>query len=92
MQSAFWQATCNFAAMRCELTCEVQTQATNSDLCMDGSSHQSAVLEMKKVLSLRLRSFYHRNSDCAPEKRNYLQAGREIDRVRRVCAIFDPGR
>jgi hypothetical protein len=41
---------------------------------------------------LRLLSFYHRNFDCAPERRNYLQAGREIDRVRRVCAIFDPGR
>ena len=38
-------------------TCEMQTQATNGDSCMD-VSHQSAVLEMKEVLSRRLPSFY----------------------------------
>ena len=36
----------------------MQTQTTNNDPCMDVSGHQSAVLEMKEVLSLRLRSFY----------------------------------
>jgi RNA polymerase sigma-70 factor, ECF subfamily len=36
----------------------MQTQTTNSDPCMDVSGHQRAVLEMKKVLALRLPSFY----------------------------------
>jgi RNA polymerase sigma-70 factor (ECF subfamily) len=36
----------------------MQTQTTKSDPCMDVSGHQSAVLEMKEVLSLRLPSFY----------------------------------
>jgi RNA polymerase sigma factor (sigma-70 family) len=44
----------HFAVMRCEWTCEMQTQAT----CMDVSAHQCAVLEMKEVLSLRLPSLY----------------------------------
>jgi RNA polymerase sigma-70 factor, ECF subfamily len=47
----------HFAVMRCESTCEMQTQPT-SDPCLDVSGHQSAVLEMKEVLSLRLPSFY----------------------------------
>jgi RNA polymerase sigma-70 factor (ECF subfamily) len=58
MQSAFWQVTCIFAAMRCESTCEMRSQATNNDPCIYVSSHQSAVLEMKEVLSLRSPSFY----------------------------------
>jgi RNA polymerase sigma-70 factor, ECF subfamily len=36
----------------------MQTQTTSSDRCMDVSSHQSAVLEMKEVLSLRWPFFY----------------------------------
>ena len=36
----------------------MQTQTTNSDPRMDVSGHQSAVLEMKEILSLRLPSFY----------------------------------
>jgi RNA polymerase sigma-70 factor, ECF subfamily len=36
----------------------MQTQTTNSDPCMDVSGHQRAVLEMKKVLALRLPSFH----------------------------------
>jgi RNA polymerase sigma-70 factor (ECF subfamily) len=36
----------------------MQTQTTKTDQCMDVSNHQSAVLEMKEVLSLRLPSFY----------------------------------
>jgi RNA polymerase sigma-70 factor, ECF subfamily len=48
----------HFAVMRCESTCEMQNQTTNSDPCMHVSGHQSAVLEMKEVLSLRLPSFY----------------------------------
>ena len=35
----------------------METQTT-SDPCMDVSGHESAVLEMKEVLSLRLPSFY----------------------------------
>jgi RNA polymerase sigma-70 factor (ECF subfamily) len=58
MRSAFWQATCIFAAMPCESICEMQTQTTNSHPSTDVPGHQGAVLEMKKVLSLRLRSFY----------------------------------
>src|ERR1700691_3677072 len=38
--------------------CLMQTQTTSSVPGMDVSSHQSAVLEMKEVLSLRLPSFY----------------------------------
>src|ERR1700723_536104 len=44
--------------MRCESTCEMQTRITRSDLCMDVSGHQSAVLEMKEVLSTRVPFFY----------------------------------
>ena len=44
--------------MRCEWTCEMQTQTTKRDSCMDVSTHQCAILEMKEVLSLRLPSFY----------------------------------
>jgi RNA polymerase sigma-70 factor (ECF subfamily) len=36
---------------------QMETQTT-SDPCMDVSGHESAVLEMKEVLSLRLPSFY----------------------------------
>src|SRR5580700_10937698 len=54
-QSVIWQATC--IVQRCESTCELQTQTTHGDPCMD-VSHQSAVLEMKEVLSRRLPSFY----------------------------------
>jgi RNA polymerase sigma-70 factor (ECF subfamily) len=36
----------------------MQTQTTNSDPCVNASGHQSAVLEMKEVLSLRLPYFY----------------------------------
>jgi RNA polymerase sigma-70 factor, ECF subfamily len=36
----------------------MQTQTINSDARMDVSGHQSVVLEMKEVLSLRLPSFY----------------------------------
>jgi len=48
----------HFAVMRRQWTCEMQTQIINSDPCADVSGHQSAVLEMKEVLSLRLPSFY----------------------------------
>ena len=48
----------HFVMMRCEWTCGMQTQTTKSDQCMDVSGHQSAVLEMQEVLSLRLPSFY----------------------------------
>src|SRR6202050_4384803 len=34
------------------------TEATKSEKCMKVSGHQSAVLELKEVLSLRLPSFY----------------------------------
>jgi RNA polymerase sigma-70 factor, ECF subfamily len=44
--------------MQCESTSEMQTQTTNSDPCVDVSAHQSAVREMKEVLSLRWKSFY----------------------------------
>jgi RNA polymerase sigma factor (sigma-70 family) len=54
----FWQATCILAVMRCESTFEMQSPATNRDRCVAMSGHQSAVLEMKEVLSLRLPSFY----------------------------------
>jgi RNA polymerase sigma-70 factor (ECF subfamily) len=53
-----WQATCNFAVMQCESAFEMQTQATNSDLRMDVSGEQSAVLEMKEVLARRLPFLY----------------------------------
>jgi hypothetical protein len=43
--------------MRCESSCEMQTQTANSDRCMNISGHQRAVLEMKEALSLRLPSF-----------------------------------
>jgi RNA polymerase sigma-70 factor (ECF subfamily) len=36
----------------------MQTQTSKSNPCMDMSVHQSAALEMKEVLSLRLPSFY----------------------------------
>jgi RNA polymerase sigma-70 factor, ECF subfamily len=36
----------------------MQTQCTNSDPRIDVAAHQSAILEMKEVLSLRLPSFY----------------------------------
>jgi RNA polymerase sigma-70 factor (ECF subfamily) len=36
----------------------MQAQTTKRDPCMDVSGYQSAVLEMKEVLSLRLPSFY----------------------------------
>jgi RNA polymerase sigma-70 factor, ECF subfamily len=36
----------------------MRTQCTNSDPRIDVSGHQSAVLEMKEVVSLRLPSFY----------------------------------
>src|SRR6202161_3397620 len=36
----------------------MQTQTTNRSPSVDVSSHQSAVLEMKEVLSLRLPYFY----------------------------------
>src|SRR6202042_1813480 len=39
-------------------TCEMETQTTNHNSCMDVSSHHSAVLEMQEVLSLRLPFFY----------------------------------
>jgi RNA polymerase sigma-70 factor (ECF subfamily) len=48
----------HFAVMRCESTCEMQTQTTKRDPCMGVSGPQSAVLEMQEVLSLRLPSFY----------------------------------
>src|SRR5580698_9448478 len=48
----------HFAVMRCESTCEMQNQTTNGDPSMHESGHQSAVLEMKEVLSLRLPSLY----------------------------------
>jgi RNA polymerase sigma-70 factor, ECF subfamily len=38
--------------------CQMQAQNSNRDSCIDMSGHQSAVLEMKEVLSLRLPSFY----------------------------------
>jgi hypothetical protein len=40
-QSAFWQATCILVVMRYESTCEMETQTTNSDPCMDVSAHRS---------------------------------------------------
>jgi RNA polymerase sigma-70 factor (ECF subfamily) len=43
--------------MRCELTCETETQ-TATDFGMNVSRHQRAVLEMKEALSRRLPSFY----------------------------------
>jgi RNA polymerase sigma-70 factor (ECF subfamily) len=48
----------HFAVVRCEWTCEMQTQTTKRDSSMDAPGHRSAVLEMKEVLSLRLPSFY----------------------------------
>jgi RNA polymerase sigma factor (sigma-70 family) len=57
-QSAFWHATCTLLVMRCESTWEMESQTTNSDPCINVSGHQSAVLEMKEALSLRLPSFY----------------------------------
>jgi RNA polymerase sigma-70 factor (ECF subfamily) len=48
----------HFVVMRCELTCEMPTQPPNTDPCMEVSGNQSAILEMKKVLSLRWSSFY----------------------------------
>ena len=48
----------HFAVMRCEWTSGMQTQTIKTDQCMDVSNHQSAVLEMQEVLSLRLPSFY----------------------------------
>jgi hypothetical protein len=47
-----------FAVKRCEWACEMQTQTTKRDSCMDVSAHQCAVLEMKEVLSLRLPGFF----------------------------------
>ena len=50
----------HFVVMRCESTRVMQTQTTNSDSGMDLSGHQSAVLEMKEALSLRVPSVYRR--------------------------------
>ena len=44
--------------MRSKSTCEVEIRTTSNDPGMDVSGHQSAVLEMKEVLSLRLPYFY----------------------------------
>ena len=55
-QSAIWQATC--ILLWCEWTCEMQTQTTKRDSGMNVSPRQSAVLEMKEVLALRLPSLY----------------------------------
>jgi RNA polymerase sigma-70 factor (ECF subfamily) len=41
-----------------QMTCEMETESTHSDPSVDVSDHQSAVLEMKEVLSLRLPSLY----------------------------------
>jgi RNA polymerase sigma-70 factor (ECF subfamily) len=51
-----WQATC--ICCYSEWTGEMQTQTIKCDPCMNVSAHQSAVLELKQVLSLRLPSFY----------------------------------
>jgi DNA-directed RNA polymerase specialized sigma24 family protein len=53
-----WQATCILRGMRCESTCEMEAHAPNSDPFMDVPDHQSALLEMKEVLSRRLPFFY----------------------------------
>ena len=47
-----------FCFVAYEWICEMQTKIPNRDACMDVPGHQSAVLEMKEVLSLRLPSFY----------------------------------
>ena len=57
-RTAFWQATCILPGMRCESTYEIETQSANAEPRMDGPGHQSAVLEMQGILSLRLPSFY----------------------------------
>jgi RNA polymerase sigma-70 factor, ECF subfamily len=53
-----WPVTCILFVMRRESTCEVETRTGTSDRCLSVSDHQSAVLEMKEVLSRRLPSFY----------------------------------
>jgi RNA polymerase sigma-70 factor (ECF subfamily) len=48
----------HFAVMRCESTCEMQTQTTKSNQYLDVSDHQSAARELQRVLSLGSPSFY----------------------------------
>lgn len=48
----------HFAVMRYEWKCEMQTQTTYCDRCMEAPGRQRAILEMNEVLALRLPSFY----------------------------------